>query len=368
MSTFNHWKNLYDNDNLEAFNQDASALLWLKIKSIARKELLLEFLRLNNIVLISKKISEQFEELYNYFTTSSTISHQQLDSFLKQKNTIQQNNLDTNNLVSELYKMRYFDWGGDYKNNLDKYLVDKYIKAYPNYDVLISKLDREINRAVQGYVLCSWYNHWSSILIEHLFKSHHMVLPTVGQIKKVDFFITNIPFDLKVTYLPANFIEQKRKEKGFRSELSTLKTQAKLANIIFSNHSKADDTYYEIVEKMKDKGDKICLEALQEIKQIRLDILEEVRQNPTILIQNLYEQQGELRFDASNRLFWVLVDTQDFDNSWKLKRNLDLLNPSIQQYLDEFSKKNIADLKINFTYKSKNQSYTALSDIIFIIK
>ncbi len=95
--------------------------------------------------------------------------------------------LDTVQLVSELYKLKNFEWGGDYQNSLDKYLVSHYVKVHKSYDTLISKFEKEINVAVQGYVLNSWYNHWSSILIEHIFKSHLAVLPTVGQIKSVIF-------------------------------------------------------------------------------------------------------------------------------------------------------------------------------------
>jgi hypothetical protein len=129
--------------------------------------------------------------------------------------------------------LKNFDWGGDYQNSLDKYLVSRYVKREHSYDVLISKFDTEINTAVRGYVLNSWYNHWSSILIEHIFKSHPAVLPTVGQIKSVDFFVHNIPFDLKVTYLPVEFIKEKRKEKGLPVELTFLKNQAVAANILF---------------------------------------------------------------------------------------------------------------------------------------
>ncbi len=365
---FSYWKKLYESDKLEEFNHNSTALLWLKIKSIVRKEIIADFLKSENLTLKETKLNNQFVELYDMLSENTDLSHQKLDTFIKRKNTEQEKNLDSEKLVSELYKLRHFDWGGDYKNALDKYLVDRYIKVYQNFDDLTSKFDTEINRAVQGYVLCSWYNHWSSILIEHMFKTHRIVLPTVGQIKKVDFFINNIPFDLKVTYLPANFIESKRKEKGLKTELSELKQKAKEANISFTTHKKADDIYYEIVEKMKARNDDFCIESLQNIKNIRLEILREVQENPKILIQNLYEEQGELRFDASNRLFLILVDTKDFDNSWKLKRNLELLNPSIKTYLDEFAKKNTADLEISFNYKGKDQTFTALSDMIFIVK
>lgn len=364
---FEYWKKCYDNNQLEDFNSSNSALLWLKIKSITRKEILERFLLKNNIKLNSKNLNEKFKELYDLLSLDLVKGEQKLDEFIRAENTKQFFNLDIDNLVSQLYKLRYFDWGGDYKNQLDKYLVDRFIKVYPDYEILLSKFDTDINRAVQGYVLCSWYNHWSSILIESIFKQHAVVLPTVGQIKKVDFFIKNIPFDLKVTYLPANFIEKKRKQNSLKPELTYLKQQAKLIGIPFKNHSKADDIYYEIVEKMRDKDDEQSRESLNNIYQTRLAILEEAQKNPKELIQNLYEEQGELRFDASNRLFLVLVDKNDFDNSWKLKRNLDVLRPKINDYLDRFNSKNKDELKIEFSYKSKG-SFTALSDIIFVVK
>jgi hypothetical protein len=240
--------------------------------------------------------------------------------------------------------------------------------VYTSFDELTSKFDGEISRAVQGYVLCSWYNHWSSILIEHLFKKHPVVLPTVGQVKKVDFFVNGIPFDLKVTYLPANFIEKKRKESGLKPELTELKQVAKALGIIFNKDAKHDDIYYEITQKMQDKGSQECADALAAIKKIRLNILEAVQKDPKSLIQNLYEEQGEMRFDASNRLFLVLVDSNDFDNSWKLKRNMDALNPTITTYLDSFKSKNMDDLRISFRYKNKTQEFKVLSDVIFVVR
>ena len=366
--TFSEWKKLYDADKLDEFNFNSSGLLWLKIKSIVRKEIISDFLKSEKIKLNETSLNKQFVELYNVMSENLLLWHQKLDSFIKRKNIEQAENLDVEALVSELYKLRSFDWGGDYKNALDKFLVDRYIKVYSDYDKLVSKFDGEINRAVQGYVLNSWYNHWSSILIEHIFKTHPIVLPTVGQIKKVDFFVNNIPFDLKVTYLPANFIESKRKQKGLQPELTELKRKAKKANIAFTAHKKADDIYYEIVEKMKSRDDEFCRQALQSIKDERTKVLQSVRENPKELIKNLYEQQGELRFDASNRLFLILVDTIEFDDSWKLKRDLDLLKPRIKSYLDGFGDKNTEDLKIEFNYKGKDETFTALSDVILIAK
>ncbi len=368
MRDFDYWKRLFDTDNLEQFNSDPNGLLWLKLKSIVRKELLEAFLLKAQITLDSKGLNAQFAELYIALSKDVTLSHQLLDSFIRQKSIEQQLEIDTEKLVSELYKLKFFDWGGDYKNALDKYLVDRFIKVHQSYETLVSKFDTEINRAVQGYVLCSWYNHWSSIMIEYIFKTHSIVLPTVGQVKKVDFFVNNIPFDLKVTYLPANFIESRRKAYGLKPELTELKQKAKSAGIVFSIHRKTDDIYYEIIEKLKDRDTQFCREALEQIKAVRLRVLQEAIDNPKMLAQNLYEEQEEMRFDSSNRLFLVLVDRDVFDNSWKLKRNLDLLRPRILSYLDSFSQKKIDDLRISFTYKNRTQRYTALTDVLFVLK
>ncbi|MEO6136013.1 MAG: hypothetical protein ABIP35_12715 [Ginsengibacter sp.] len=369
MKDFNYWKRLHESEKLEEFSNDSIGLLWLKTKSIIRKELIADFLNSNGITLQETALAKQFIELFNLLSQDPANSHKLLDKYIRTENEKQVGKLDTEQLVSELYKLKSFDWGGDYKNSLDKYLVKKYIKtSIPSYEILVSKFEPEINVAVQGYVLNSWYNHWSSILIEHIFKSHAAVLPTVGQIKSVDFFINDVPFDLKVTYLPAEYIKDKRKEKGFPVELTFLKRKAVETNITFDKTAKPSDIFYEIVEKMKDRNDDFCNDVLATLKNEKLEILNEVQEKPKVLAKWLYENQGEMRFGSENRLFLVLVDTDDFNSSWKLKRNLDLLKPTILTYLDNFANKQIDDLKVEFNFKGRPQTFTALADIIFVVK
>jgi hypothetical protein len=292
-----------------------------------------------------------------------------LDEYIKTISNQQIANVDIQQLVSELYKLKNFGWGGDYQNSLDKYLVSRYVKVQnPSFDYLMSKFETEINPAVQGYVLNSWYNYWSSVLIENIIKSHSAVLPTVGQIKSVDFFINDIPFDLKVTYLPAEYIKQKRKEKGYPVELTFLKQKAKEANIAYDKNAKPADIFHEITEKMKDRADDLCKQTLQTLKSEKIEILKETQENPKLLAKWLYENQGEMRFGSENRLFLVLVDTDDFNNSWKLKRNIDLLKPTIVSYLDNFKNKKISDLQVDFEFKGKPHGFSALADVIFVVK
>lgn len=369
MKDFKYWDNLIKGEKLEEFNFNSTGLLWLKAKSIIRKELIKQFLDFSGYKVTATKQGNIFVELFRLLSEDIAKSHKLLNEFIRKINDEQIRDLDTDHLVSELYKLKNFNWGGDYKNSLDKYLVSRYVKVQsPSYETLISKFETEISVAVQGYVLNSWYNHWSSILIEYIFKSHSSVIPTVGKIKSVDFFINDIPFDLKVTYLPAEYIKHKRKEKKFPVELTYLKKKAKEANINYDKKNKAPDIYNEIVERMKDRNDDFCNSVLKTLKDEKLIILKEVQANPKILSKWLYENQGEMRFGSENRLFLVLVDTDDFNNSWKLKRNIDLLKPTILSYLDDFKNKKIDDFEITFNYKGRLQNFTALSDVIFVIK
>lgn len=368
MKDFNYWKKRYESEELEEFNYDDIGLLWLKTKSISRKELIAQFVSSNNIALKETALGKQFIELFNFLSTDFKKSHTILNDYINKKHSKQVSALDIEQLVSELYKLKNFDWGGDYRNSLDKYLISRYVKVHQSYDTLVSKFESEINNAVQGYVLNSWYNHWSSILIENIFKSHPLVLPTVGQIKSVDFFINSIPFDLKVTYLPAEYIKLKRKEIGLLFELTFLKNKAIETGIYFNKKAKDADIYYEINERMKDRNDQLCCSILETLKNEKLQIFQDAQSNSRMLATWLYENQGEMRFGSENRLFLVLVDSEDFNNSWKLKRNLDLLAPTITKYLDNFNSKKLEDLKVTFGYKGKPQIFTALADVIFIVK
>lgn len=362
---FNYYKKQFKDDILLEFTIKQEARIWLKIKSITRKEYLLKFIKTNNFAIKSTKLEKQFEELFNLSLNDLNSFESKINNFINSENIISLSKSETQKIVDELYKMSIFHWGGDYKNALDKHLVDKYVKVYKSYEILNGKIETEVYASARGYVLCSWYNHWSSIIIENLFKTHKSVLSAIGQVKKVDFFIQDIPFDLKTTYLPENFLIKKRKQTKLKTELQELKYTAKKLKISFDKNSSDTIIFDQIKAKLQDSED--GQKTLDELREFRKNLVQELIQNPRELIQNLYEEQGELRFDASNRLFLVLIDTQSFDLSWQLKRNLPLLEEKIKQYLDNFHTKKLEDLQINFTYKNKG-NFTAFADIIFILK
>lgn len=361
MNNFDKWLKCYGNDELSIFSQDTEALLWLKLKTIVRKKWLNAFVQQHQLHLTTSTLQDQFRELYTLLQ-SRPEAHSWLEQFIRDENRQLALALPVEQLVSELYKLRVFDWGGSYQNNLDRYLVNNFIKTISSFEEISKKIDTEIHLSVANYVLCSWYNHWSSILIEHLFKEHPKVLPTIGMIKKVDFFVDQVPFDLKVTYLPIGYIAQQRKQKGLKTELSELKTYAKQYHIHFDAKADDDTIAYEITQKLSDAGKEESLAITKE----RHRILTEVMTNPKPLIRWLYENQGDRRFDAANRIFLILVDTTHWHDSWQLKRNLNLLKPSIEGWLNTFRRDQLAGLQVEFNFTKK--TYCCFADVIFVVK
>jgi hypothetical protein len=178
---FDYWDNLSRNQQLNEFNKDRIGLLWLKLKSIVRPELVNKFLDFSNFKIKTKKQNNRFKELFELLAKNTETSHKILDEYIKKISQEQIAKINIQKLSSELYRLKNFEWGGDHQNSLDKHLVSRYIKiSNPSYDNLISKFETEINPIVQHYVLNSWYNYWSSILIENIFKLHSAILPTVG--------------------------------------------------------------------------------------------------------------------------------------------------------------------------------------------
>lgn len=56
------------------------------------------------------------------------------------------------------------------------------------------------------YTINRWYNFWSAKAVESIFVSHQEVIPNKNtKSKYVDFYIKNIPFDLKTTVFPKRF-------------------------------------------------------------------------------------------------------------------------------------------------------------------
>lgn len=90
----------------------------------------------------------------------------------------------------------------------------------------------------------------------------------------------------------------------------------------------------------------------------------DVVENPLKLAVWMYENQGAQRFGADNRLFVVLLDRNNQEMSWELKRDFDLVFSEIDNFFDRETI-SLED-EIIFTFNKK--TYTAVSKVVLVTK
>ena len=361
MTNFEKWDKEFRAQNLYAFNNNDNALLYLKVRAVCRGKQIKQFIEKNGIELKSTKINDQFAELFSVMENTPN-GMEMLDTYLRDRNNEWYHTMgvDEDKLKSGLRQITNYEWGGDQENSLDQYLVRRYIKVISDYDELKSKADAIAANAWK-FVQTSWYNNWTSYLIESIFKKHARVLSAVGEIKSVDFFSDNKPVDLKVTYFPGAYMQGKLKEKLGNSEITWLKRQAKSFGIAPDKNLSDSEQYNYLKEELANHGHS---DVINKLAAIRKKIVDDARNNPESLMQWLYENQSPRLFGAENRLFVVLVDSTDMEQSWRMKRAFSLIEPKVNSYLDTFNALSLK--KIDFTFNKK--SYESLADIIFVVK
>jgi hypothetical protein len=360
--TFSQLSRLYDENKFFELTSSSEGLYFLKLRSLARKDYYLHLFQKAQISSDNLGVKQYLETLFK-----SNISLETIHDSINQIYEIQreERRIHEQDLLAELYKIRVFDWGGIHQNDINNYLL-KYIKKITNYDNLIEKVENEILHSLKAFVLCSWYNNWTSIIIEDIFKDHERVLPTVGLIKQVDFFIDDIPFDLKVTYFPKGFMENERRNRKLTiRELSELKKTAKIFNLPFDQNRPDDELLIDLITAFAESSQQDVKDFYDTFVKIRRDIINDTLKQPRELLRWLYENQGSQRFDASNRLFLVLVDTNSLEDSWKLKRDYTLLKNKIDEYLNTRSF-NKDDLLLSWNFN--NNEYHSYADVLFIMK
>lgn len=300
-----------------------------------------------------------FEAAFNADITTVTIEACVREIYREERERRRGNEME---LLNQLYRVQEFNWGGLHQNSLEKTIVDNYVKKITNYEALCRCVENELLTSLRGYVLCSWYNHWTSIIIEDIFKDHANVLPAVGLVKKIDFFLRDVPFDLKVTYLPEGFLSEKRKAAGHRPELTLLKRASRTHELPISADLAEGILLQDLWAKVADHPSGECRQLIAELVAFRNALVTEIERDPGELIRWLYENQGDRRFDASNRLFLVLVDQRNYFDSWKLKRAKRLVEKKIHGYLGGCS--NNPGRRIEFDWEGER--YSTVSDVLVV--
>jgi len=336
---------------------------FLKLRSLSRTEILRQLAARAEVNIDNIQGRQLFEHLF-----CQSILEETIDAFIRE--IYQQERAERigneENLYTQLFRLTVFNWGGFYQNAVEQTIVNNYVKKIRDYNQLLNSIDNDLAPRLRSYVLCSWYNHWTSILIEDMFKDHEDILPAVGLVKKVDFFWNNFPFDLKVTYFPDGFMKVKRHQRGLRPELTELKAFGRQNNINYDRTATDDEIFEELIRRITESPNPVAQSFIQEFHQTRRDIINDTIANPQELIIWFYENQGTRRFDAANRFFIVLIDRNNLEESWKLKRNREILSTQINDFLNANRNIDFNQFQLNFNWEGDN--YQSYATCLFIIR
>lgn len=117
-----------------------------------------------------------------------------IDSFIKTKYQTQvkerQKLISDSELIKEVQKVTDFNWGV-VQGQLDQKIQAEYVRRFFRYDDLISGVKRKLHDDVTSYVIATWYNHWTTVLIEDHIGLHPKVVPTLKNNFGVDIFLTD---------------------------------------------------------------------------------------------------------------------------------------------------------------------------------
>ena len=351
---------IYKADDLDALASDDRGFRYLLVKTLMRREYADELDRLTGQRISNQGVTAWPRLVFDSGATTASME-KAIERLYKSERSVRL--AGQADLIAQLYKMRDFDWGGLHQNSLEKTIVDNYIKKISDFDVLNYEIENSLATSLRGYVQCSWYNHWTSIIIEDLFKDHAAVIPALGLIKKIDFFVNRVPFDLKVTYLPEGFVKQQRQTNGLRPELTLLKQLARSKSLPF-DPSISDARLLEVLwQTCSDHPSADAKEAVANLEAFRAILIANAKSDPETLIRWLYENQGVRRFDASNRLFLILSKKSNFFESWKLKRAAASIQNHINDYLDSFS---VATSVSTLNFNWEGDVYSATAGLIVV--
>lgn len=266
-------------------------------------------LKLNTIPVEQlKKLARQFS-LYDKGSATELIKNifeiepdeQIIDAFIKDEYSkkIQKRRaiISDDDLKIELNKVNSFSWGV-VQGQLDQKIQSQYVRKIVTYENLLNNIKAQLHDEVTSYAICTWFNHWTTVLVEEHISTHKRVIPTIKNIKGIDIFFDGQPFDLKVTYLPHNYNP--------------------------------------------------------------VDAVE----NPLKLAVWMYENQGAQRFGEDNRLFVILLDKNNPELSWELKRDFNLVFNKIDNFFHQES----VSLEDEIVFTFNRKTYTAVSKVVLVTK
>ncbi len=115
-----------------------------------------------------------------------------IDNFIKtlfsEKIKKRRETVSDEELKLELLKVENFSWGV-IQGNLDQKIQTEYVRRFIKYEDVMKAVEHKLHDDITNYVICSWFNHWTTVLIEDHIGLHPKVIPTIKNIRGIDLFL-----------------------------------------------------------------------------------------------------------------------------------------------------------------------------------
>lgn len=135
---------LYKNNEFRKIDKQSNATKFYMLRSISKSKTLSAF---------CKKFSLDTD--LNQILQNENITVQHIKEFIKETFSPKSTN-EIKDIERELNKLQNFDWGGSAGNNLEKNIVNNYIKKMMKYEEIEEALQGNILKSVYGYTMNSW--------------------------------------------------------------------------------------------------------------------------------------------------------------------------------------------------------------------
>lgn len=275
---------------------------FIKLKSLKKSDLV-SFCVAFNVPFakdISKTIANILEAFDNKKITTEQINKYIKNLYIKNRNEdIKTTGATHEAIIKELNRVDSHIWGM-VQGAVDAHIQANYVRKYFKYNDIIKAIKGGLYETIKSYTLCTWYNHWSTVVLEDLISENKNVVPIIKKVKGVDIIWNEQPVDIKVTNLPREW---------------------------FSDGKTIDDAI----------------------------------RDPILVSKYLYELQGAQRFGDENRLFIIIYDKDNSSDSWKIKRDYVFIKKYVSEFFSQ--KVKLDSVNFNYG-KNQYQTYSKILFIV----
>ncbi len=203
MIGYDEAKEAHSTNVFEKFNDDPTFLYINQFMKRGERELQHKFLSYIKYKLKSTKQDDKFREVYEYVQSNNLLP--EIIGFI-QKNrelSIWYSHEETQRIISELRELPLAHDEFSPINSIDKQLFSKVQNATTSEE--LKDIITTINDMLKKKVYWTYYNTQTTRIIEDIFSLNENIIPTLVDTKGVDFFLDELPIDLKITKIPARF-------------------------------------------------------------------------------------------------------------------------------------------------------------------